>query len=186
LLPDEATASEHSDSEVRRLGIGSAIGETIVQLMEDAILDDTHSLPRWRKVEPLLREFESYLAAEAPPLRIVPANDYDWSDEEYRQRKRDFKVCSGSGVYLIFDVASQLQYVGLAMNTFDHRIWSHDEYISRQWTDVIPFDPAWYFLAPALEFFLIVHLRPPANTAYRQYSIGERVVPVTRGRPTEP
>jgi hypothetical protein len=186
LLPDDATADELSDSGACSLGIRSAIGETIVRLLEDAIMEDAQSLPRWRTVEPLLREFKSYLAADAPPLRIVPANDYDWSDEEYRQRKRDFKVCSGSGVYLIFDAASELQYVGLAMNTFDHRIWSHDEYISRQWTDVIPFDPAWYFLAPALEFFLIVRLQPPANTAYRQYSIGERVVTVTGGRPAEP
>jgi hypothetical protein len=185
LLPDDAPASELSDRAACSFGIGSAIGEPIVRLVEDAIMDDAHSLPRWRKVEPLLREFESYLAADAPPLRIVPANDYDWSDEEYRQQKRDFKVCSGNGVYLIFDAASQLQYVGLAMNTFEHRIWSHDEYISRQWTDVIPFDPAWYFLAPALEFFLIVRLQPPANTAYRQYTISERLVPVTRRRPAE-
>jgi hypothetical protein len=146
-------------------------------------MDEAVSLPRWGTVEPLLREFESYLAAEAPRLRIVPANDADWSYDEYRQRKRDYKICSGNGVYLIYDADSQLQYVWLAMNTFDHRIWGHDEYVSRQWTDVIPFDPAWYFLAPALEFFLIVRLQPPANTAYRKYTIGERVVVRTQGTP---
>ena len=43
-------------------------------------------------------------------------------------------VCSANGVYLIYDAASQLQYVGLAMYTFDHRIWGHDEYVPRQWT----------------------------------------------------
>ena len=137
-------------------------------------MDEALSLPRWSTVEPLLREFESYLAANAPRLRILSANDYTWSYEEYRQRKQEFKVCSGNGVYLIYDAASQLQYVGLAMNTFDHRIWGHDEHVSRRWTDVIPFDPAWYFLAPALEFFLIVRLRPPGNKAYSKYTIGER------------
>ena len=139
-------------------------------------MDEGVSLPRWGMVEPLLREFESYLSADAPQLRIVHANDRNWSYEEYRQRKQEFKVCSGNGVYLIYDAAAQLQYVGLAMNTFDHRIWGHDEHFSRQWTDVIPFDPAWYFLAPALEFFLIVRLQPPANTAYRNYPIAKRVV----------
>jgi hypothetical protein len=137
--------------------------------MEEAV-----SLPRWSTVEPLLREFESYLATDAPRLRIVSANDCDWSYEKYRRRKREFKLCSGNGVYLIYDAASQLEYVGLAMNTFDHRIWDHDDQVSRQWTDIIPFDPAWYFLAPALEFFLIVRLQPPANTAYRKYTIGQR------------
>ena len=48
---------------------------------------------------------------------------------------------------------------------------------------MIPFDPAWYFLAPALEFFLIVQLQPPANTAYRKYTIGERVVAQRQGPP---
>ena len=67
------------------------------------------------------------------------------------------------------------RYVGLAMNRFDDRIWGHDEYVSRRWTDVIPFEHGWYFLAPALEFFLIVRLQPPDNTAYRSYSIGGRV-----------
>src|SRR5262249_57527184 len=90
-------------------GMEGGISEAGIELREDVILDDTHSLPRWRTVEPLLRKFESYLAADAPPLRIVAANDYEWSDEEYRQRKRDFKVCSGNGVYLIFNAASELQ-----------------------------------------------------------------------------
>src|SRR4051794_32026216 len=53
------------------------------------------SLSRWSTVEPLLSEFESHLATDAPRLRIVHANDSDWSYEEYRQRKREFKVCSG-------------------------------------------------------------------------------------------
>jgi hypothetical protein len=30
---------------------------------------------RWSAVEPLLREFESHLAVDAPRLRIVHAND---------------------------------------------------------------------------------------------------------------
>jgi hypothetical protein len=122
----------------------------------------------------MLREFETYLAPDAPRLEIINADDRKWSYEEYRCRKREFKICSGNGVYLLFNSEDQLRYVGVAMNTFDHRIWGHDEQVTRQWTDVIPFPSGWYFLAPALEFFLIVRLQPPDNTAYRGYTIGER------------
>ena len=93
---------------------------------------------------------------------------------EYRRRKRELKVCSGNGVYLIYSPEEQLRYVGVAMNTFDHRIWGHDDEVSRRWTDVIPLPSDWYFFAPALEFFLIVKLQPPDNTAYRKYTIGDR------------
>lgn len=131
---------------------------------------------RWSPIIPLLRAFETYLAADAPRLKIVHANDIGWSYEEYLCRRRESKVFSGYGVYLIFNAEEQLRYVGLAMNTFDARIWGHDEHLSRHWTDVIPFEHGWYFLAPALEFFLIVRLQPPDNTAYRGYTIPERVL----------
>ena len=113
-------------------------------------------------------------APDAPRLEIVNANDRAWSDDEYRRRKREFKICSGNGVYLLFNAEEQLRYVGAAMNTFDDRIWGHDADVNRHWTDVIPFPTGWYFLAPALEFFLIVKLQPPDNTVYRAYTIGER------------
>ena len=145
---------------------------------------------RWAMITQLLREFESYLAADAPRLEIVHANDWEWSYEEYRRRKREFKICSGNGVYLLFNADEQLRYVGVAMNAFDHRIWTHDEHVSRRWTDVIPFPSGWYFLAPALEFFLIVRLQPPDNTAYRSYTIGDRAIslPTPPGceRPSDP
>jgi hypothetical protein len=140
-------------------------------------LSDQTQPTRWTPIIAALREFESYLAADAPRLEIVNAIDADWTYEEYRRRKREFKICRGNGVYLIFDPTATLQYVGLAMNTFDHRIWGHDEYVSRHWTDVIPFAEGWYFLAPALEFFLIAKLQPPVNTAYSKYEIGERFDP---------
>lgn len=64
-----------------------------------------------------------------------------------------------------------LQYVGKAMNSFDDRVWDrkHDEY--RRWTDLIPFCDQFYFLAPALEFFLISRATPPRNDVYRGYRI---------------
>jgi hypothetical protein len=129
---------------------------------------------RWSSVISVVREFEAHLAHNAPKLQIVNAIDREWSYEEYRQRKREFRICSGKGVYLIFDVEDRLQYVGLAMNAFDDRIWSHDEYVPRKWTDVIAFPDDWCFIAPALECFLIAKLKPPGNSHYRSLAFGER------------
>jgi len=137
-------------------------------------MDDELQPARWSEIIPLLREFETYLAPDAPRLEIIHANDRAWSYEEYRRRKREYKICSGKGVYLLFNAEEQLRYVGAAMNTFDDRIWGHDEHVSRRWTDVIPFPSSWSFFAPALECFLIVKLQPPDNTVYRYYTIGER------------
>lgn len=134
---------------------------------------------RWSTIIPLLREFEGYLAEDAPRLALVHANDSRWSDEAYRRRRAELKYGSKYGVYLLFEGTEQLRYVGLAMYSFDKRIWSHDGYISRQWTDIIPFEDTWYFLAPALEFFLISRLQPPDNRSYRNDRIGERRPPNT-------
>jgi hypothetical protein len=131
---------------------------------------------RWHSIIPILREFETYLAADAPKLEVVNANDFEWSYEEYRRRKRGFRICSGRGVYLLFNAEAQLRYVGLAMNAFDDRIWGHDEYIQRRWTDVIAFQDDWRFMAPALECFLIARLQPPDNTHLRGVAIRERTV----------
>lgn len=147
---------------------------------EDAQVVEKPEPTRWSPIIPLLREFETYLAADAPRLKIVHANDVSWSNEEYRRRRRESKVFSGYGVYLIFNAEERLRYVGLAMNDFDQRIWGHDQHVSRRWTDVIPFEHGWYFLAPALEFFLIVRLQPPDNTAYSGYSIAERVLTIPK------
>lgn len=131
-------------------------------------------LGRWNNIIPLIRKFETYLAPDAPKLQIINANDSEWSYEEYRRRKSEFHICSGNGVYFLFDAEEQLRYIGLAMNTFDNRIWGHDEYVSRRWTDAIIFPNEWYFMAPALECFLIIKLQPPDNTNYRGHTIGER------------
>ena len=125
---------------------------------------------RWKAILPVLEEFQSFLSAKVPKLRIVVANDRRWPQERYLQQRKP-GIFLEYGVYLIFDPSETLEYVGLAMNTFDDRIWSHDSYVDRQWTDVIPMSHAYYFLAPALEFFLIVRLRPRKNSQYRTYTL---------------
>ena len=125
---------------------------------------------RWQSIAPVLDEFQTFLCPGLPRFELVAADDSQWSDDRYKAQ-RATGVFSRRGVYLIFDQSEALQYVGVAMYTFQKRIWSHDEWVRRRWTDVIPFPDESYFLARALEFFLIVRLRPPANTQYRDYDI---------------
>lgn len=125
---------------------------------------------RWQPILPHLQEFERYLAPDIPSLGIEPASDRQWTDEQYRAHRKT-GVFSKYGVYLIFAPDESLEYVGVAMNDFDSRIWSHDAYVNRRWTDVISFAHEFYFLAISLEFYLIARLQPPKNTTYREYTI---------------
>jgi hypothetical protein len=127
---------------------------------------------RWEKLLPALRDFQSLLAPAIPPLTVIAASDRTWTDEEYRQR-RPKGFARMRGVYLLFGPDERLLYVGLAMWSFDKRVWSHDAEIDRRWTDVIPFPDNLVCLAPALEFFLISRLDPPGNKTYRGYGAGE-------------
>ena len=128
---------------------------------------------RWEPIVPHLREFQRHLAAHIPELRIVPANDRRWSEERYREQCKN-DIFEQYGVYLIFDANESLEYVGIAMNRFHDRIWSHDTAVDRTLTDVILISHEYYFLGLALEFFLIARLRPLKNATYRSYSIQAR------------
>ena len=125
---------------------------------------------RWDTIIPHLRDFQSHLAAHIPQLRLENATDRQWSDDRYRQQCKTgiFDQC---GVYLLFDDKEALLYVGVAMNTFHDRIWSHDWWIERRFIDVIPFPREYCFFALALEYFLICRLRPPKNSVYQGHTI---------------
>lgn len=128
------------------------------------------SLQRWALILPLLEEFQRHLAQDIAPLEIEAANDIRWSNDRYLQQCKT-GIFRKYGVYLIFTADESLDYVGLAMNAFNDRIWSHDDHVDRCWTDLIAFPHEHYFLAPALEFFLISHLKPPKNKVYSDYTI---------------
>lgn len=133
-------------------------------------------LPRWNKLRAALDEFRSYLAPGTPPFVLHAANDYWWDGDEYK-RSRPFGFPSQMrGVYLMYDAADMLMYVGVALVSFDKRVWSHDQLFAsygdkRRWTDVIALEPKYLFLAPSLEFFLICWLAPKYNTAYSGYEL---------------
>ena len=120
---------------------------------------------RWDMIVPHLHEFQSHLANHIPQLIIQNATDRQWPHDRYLQQRKT-GIFSQKGVYLLFDNEEKLQYVGVATNTFDDRIWSHDWWIDRRFIDVIPFPDDYCFLALALEFFLIRRLQPPKNTMY--------------------
>jgi len=125
---------------------------------------------RWELIVPHLRDFQSYLAEHVPQLRIQNATDRQWSNDRYKQQCQT-GIFNQRGVYLIFDNKETLQKVGVAMNTFHDRIWSHDWYIERRFIDVIPFPDEYCFLALALEYFLICRLHPPKNSVYQGHTI---------------
>jgi hypothetical protein len=125
---------------------------------------------RWKPVLPHLLEFQKHLAELVPPLELIAANDHQWTQERYLEQCRT-GIFNKYGVYLIFAPDESLEYVGLAMNRFHDRIWSHDDWVNRRWTDVIPLRHEHYFLGPALEFLLICRLRPPKNKVYKSYTI---------------
>jgi hypothetical protein len=117
---------------------------------------------RWQNIIPILEEFQGMLSPNFPKLSIVHANDKTWSDEQYKNQCQTgiFNHC---GVYMIFDESEALEYVGVTTRCFHDRIWSHDQWVSRRFTDVIPFPDNAYFFAPALEHLLIFRLCPPKN-----------------------
>lgn len=125
---------------------------------------------RWEPVIPQILEFQHHLAPHIPQLRIEHANDRQWSTQKYREQCKT-GIFDKYGVYLMFDDSEVLEYVGVAMNRFHDRIWSHDPFLKRRFTDVIAIPHEFYFLGIALEFFLICRLHPPMNTIYRGYTI---------------
>lgn len=128
---------------------------------------------RWNSVFSELRRFERSLHPSTPRLEIHLANDKCWTVAESDAYYRQTGVLKKRGVYLMFDDGGVLEYVGVAMYTFNDRIWKHDHLVTRRWTDVIPFTDRNYYLAPALEFYLIARLHPPANSTYRGYKIDD-------------
>ncbi|MEM1444671.1 MAG: hypothetical protein AAGF84_01320 [Planctomycetota bacterium] len=133
-------------------------------------MDGPRTPNRWKPIVAILDEFQSHLASHVPKIKIQAANDRGWSELRYQEERRK-GTFRQYGVYLMFGPDETLQYVGLAMNAFNDRIWSHDAYVERQWTDIIAFSHENYFLAPALEFFLICRLQPPMNSQYKSYTL---------------
>lgn len=128
-------------------------------------------LARWIPVRKALDDFRTYLAPHIPDFDLLNATDAHWTEDEYRRlRPKGFptRLC---GVYLLFDEAELLQYVGVAVVNFDKRVWSHDTWIERRWIDIIPIRDEFVFLAPSLEYFLICRLAPRHNKSFNGHTI---------------
>lgn len=142
------------------------------RLHRGTILGMDADLPRWAPIRPCLQRFvRDYCPAAMPPLTLLHGSDRTWTDDEYRTRRPDGFPGRLRGVYLLFDTAETLLYVGVAMWSFDKRVWAHDEWSARRFIDVIPFADRWLPLALSLEFVLIQALHPPGNTTYRGYGV---------------
>lgn len=74
------------------------------------------------------------------------------------------------GVYLLFDEAERIRYVGVAVgHPHSKRIGSHG--FPYRYADVICFEPRWLPLAFTLEYVLIQTMGHLQNKAYRGYGL---------------
>ncbi len=127
-------------------------------------------LNRWRPIIPVIAEFQSYISTEVQPLKIIAATDRNWTETEYKRFRPSGFPSRLRGVYLIFDPLGKLLYVGVAILSYDKRVWSHDNNLERRWIDIIPFEDKYVFFALSLEFLLITRLKPPFNKTYKDYN----------------
>lgn len=126
---------------------------------------------RWDSLRPCIADFHKHLSATCPPLVVIQATDKTWTDEEYKMMRPDGFPSQLRGVYLLYDATGTLNYIGSTFVNFDKRVWTHEPRVPRRWIDIIPLSDDIYFLAPALELFLISKLHPPYNTDGRGYVV---------------
>jgi hypothetical protein len=126
-------------------------------------------MDRWKAVEVEIEDFRRYLAPNFPPIKITEGYDFRWSQDEYKRsrKERPYQCC---GVYLFYDDAGTLLYVGKAIYTFDKRIWTH-QIDGPRYIDLICFDERHAPFALALEHFLICRLKPKGNTQGIGYEV---------------
>ena len=130
-------------------------------------------MKRWEQVGLKITDFRKVVCVDAPPFTIRAAYDYQWSKEQYKSVLKADRRFQDSGVYLIFSANEELIYVGVAMYTFEKRIWRHpnlDE-LGACFIDTISFDDPYKPLAIALEWFLITRLKPKGNKVAVGYDV---------------
>ncbi len=109
--------------------------------------------PRWERLQQLLTEFQLLLASQVPRLQLHEGVGPGLPPQR--------AVLKQPGVYLLFDAASVLRYVGCApCRPMITRVRSHLRAGGRlgyrpSYVDAVPFEWEWCFLAPALELYLI-------------------------------
>jgi hypothetical protein len=110
-------------------------------------------LSRWRLIEEMIREFQTLLSPSIPRLELEEGVDCESKVQSSALKK--------PGVYFIFDATEMLMYVGSASSeqmiqrTRTHLKSKERFQKSPRWIDIIPLEWDWFFIAPALELYLI-------------------------------
>jgi hypothetical protein len=135
-------------------------------------------MERWKTVQAEIEDFRRYLAPDFPQMTVAEGYDLTlgWGVPYKEARKRGlFNAC---GVYVFYDEAGTLLYVGKALWTFDKRIWTH-KIDGARYIDLICFDDRHAPFALALEHFLICRLKPSWNKHGVGYDVPKRAVEST-------
>ena len=127
-------------------------------------------MERWRSVQEKIAEFRRYLAPDFPPLEVQEGYDYEWGYGPEWDAARNAKRYDPCGVYLIYNAAGTLLYVGKA-DWFYKRMLTHDWLANKRFIDLICFPQEHAPFLLALEAFLIRSLNPPGNTRGKSKSI---------------
>jgi len=116
-------------------------------------------------VQQYLNEFhKTYLNPGIHPFSVIAAARKSWTNDEYKRLRAPGFPGKLRGIYLIYNSAEELQYIGLAeRGSFDTRVWSHDDYIDREFTDIISLRDDEIVLAPSIESWLIDKMNPVCN-----------------------
>src|SRR6266478_8142885 len=104
---------------------------------------------RWTSIEHMVREFQMLLATNMPKFKIEEGVDC----QNIANLTRQCPALKKPGVYLIFDEAETLVYIGIAASQpLIDRVRTHLQSKKplkkrSRWIDIIPFDPEWSFFA---------------------------------------
>lgn len=119
----------------------------------------------WGRAASAVSAFQNLLASHVPPLQLLLARDKVTGHS-------DGELLGRCGVYIHFYSSGLAARVGKAINTFQTRLADYEldrkGWFESRWVAVVPFEPQFKCLVPALEAELIEKLDPPENEHHRR------------------
>ena len=127
-----------------------------------------------RDLRKIVDSFLEFVDQSLIKFEIEPFN-YKAQKKELRTRSKDKR-----GVYVLSGRDGEIAYVGIGMNKFSTRVFSHFNKLPEhelEHVDLIYWDESdcrreCEFMFPALEYYLIANISPKLNETYTEYGEG--------------